>query len=139
MKLEKKQNASKKGSKYNLLSKDNLTLCVMILLGIAVWTYLITTHTNRPDPRPGYIRNILERQLNNTDLSHINFEYYKTVSTYRIVFKSSEPILFDGEYVEYWLYTLIPGISGFAFLSVPDRRTVEPFRICPHCLTILNP
>ena len=129
MKFEKILNALKKRDKYNLLSGDNLIICVVILLAIALWTYLIVSYPNRPDTRPRYIRDILESQLNNTDLSHIDFEYYKTIDHNRTVFRSSEPIFFYFEYVEYWMYTYKPnmGTSMVLWLLFPDIRTVEPF------------
>ena len=132
MKFEKILNALKalkKRDKYNLLSGDNLIICVIILLAIALWTYLIVLYPNQLDPRPRHIRNILESQLNNTDLSHINFEYYKTIDHHRTVYRSSESIFFNCEHVEYWLYTYIPTMGGskVVWLFFPETRTVEPF------------
>ena len=130
MKLEKILNALKalkKRDKYNLLSEDYFFLWLFVLVAIVGWTYLIVIHTNQLDPRPRHIRNILESQLNNTDLSHIDFEYYKTIDHHRTVYRSSEPIFFNCEHVEYWLYTYIPGMGGTMWLFSPETRTVEPF------------
>ena len=126
--------------KYNLLSEDNLIICVLILVTISVWVVFIIVKANSPDTRPEHIKNNLESQLNNVILSHINSEYYETVSRSRTVFQSSEPILFDGGYVEYWLYTFKPNSNEgwLTWFPTYPTSTVEPLIVCPHCLTILN-
>ena len=117
MKLKKIQKTLRIKDKYDI---------IFLLLALAGLVASLAIVVNLPDPRPDYLRETLESKLNNTDLSHIDFEIYKNIRLGRTVFRSSEPIFFFGEYVEYWQFTFVPGMAS-AWRSYPEIRIVEPF------------
>ena len=103
------------------LSKlENIVFLVLVLILIGI----IITSLFRPDSRPQRIRSALTRQ--GYIVEHVEFELVKdAVRHMEWVFKSSEPIFFDGDFVEYWLFRRGP--RSFMWPMTAAFYTVEPY------------
>lgn len=105
--------------KIRNLSKENkiVFLSFIIIIGLLIIALL-------PDDRPSRVMNELSTQGYN--VSHIEFEFFKDNAGFREwVFRSSEPIFYDGDYVEYWL--LIRHNLGLVWPYIRTAYTVEPY------------
>ena len=106
---------------HNLSKQDKIALLFFILILIG----LLIVATFLPDNRPGIIRDELVRQ--GYDVEHVEFEFFKSIRSSQWVFRSSEPIFFDENYVTYWL--LIRHNYGLIWSHLRIVHTVEPYML----------
>ena len=98
---------------------------VIVVLAIAVLlTVLIVIAPFLPDGRPRSLRNELTRQ--GYDVAHVDFTFVKEIRRSVWVFQSSEPILFDGNYVQYWQLTR--RTLGFGMMPAQASYSVVPYQ-----------
>ena len=105
---------------HSLLSKeDNIFILslVVVLITIAITAPFL------PDSRPRRLKNELVRQ--GYSVEHMEFEFVKNVRNDVWVFQSSEPILHDGYYIEYW--ELTRRTFGFTWPNIRTMYYVEPY------------
>ena len=103
----------------NLLSKTNtIASLVLIVIGLLVFGSFL------PDQRPGVLRSELTKQ--GYSVEHIEFEFIKEVNSEEWVFRSSEPILHDGHYTEYW--QLSRRTFGIVWPNIRTEYSVEVYQ-----------
>ena len=104
----------------SLLRKKDSIIILSLALAIAALTVIASF---MPDTRPGKLRNELARQ--GYSVEHIEFEFVKNIRNEVWVFQSSEPILHDGHYIEYW--ELTRRTVGFSWPHIRTAYYVKPY------------
>ena len=107
-----------KGKIQNLIKENKIVfLSFIITIGILI---VASLH----DGRPSIIMNELSAQGYNVE--QIEFEFFKdSVGVREWVFRSTEPIFYNENYVEYWL--LRRHIFGLLWPNLRTVYTIEPY------------
>ena len=95
--------------------KIKIAIGVLLYISIVLVGFLI-------DNKPLVIRRHISSQIDNINIDHVDFELAYTINRRKAIFRSSEPILFEGSYVDHWLITYM---EPMGFLVLYLRRSVD--------------
>ena len=106
----------------NTKPKFKTIIVVLLYICLALMPFLL-------DNKPQEIRRHISRQIDNINIDHVDFELAYTINRRKAVFRSSEPILFEGSYVDLWLITYSEPMGTLVLYMRRSVNTVEPYSI----------
>ena len=107
--------------KLRSLLSDKVNIIIASLIFALI--FFLTVAPFLPDQRPGKLRTELTNQ--GYTVEHVEFEFIKNIRNEAWVFHSSESVLHDGHYVNYWQLTR--RTFGITWPHVRTAYSVEPY------------
>ena len=91
----------------NIISIESIFIYLIFFCAIFLFIIMMKNLITSPHDKSDIIRNKIKDQLSAQliDINYVDFELVKTLGNNISIYRSSEAIFYDGQYVNYWMMT----------------------------------